>query len=158
MKKDIYFNRIFGPGWPEPDQLEPYFRAPPLGRGWFHETGNDSGSLRLQGVDGTEDLPQGRGRIDITLRLWGHPDLRILLIYTKRGGGHREEYTSKGDLSRLRGWVRTTHDDPMPAGLYIPFAKAWLAVKEFMDTEGQLPNSIEWVKNSDLPPGTFPNP
>jgi hypothetical protein len=46
----------------------------------------------------------------------------------------------------------------MPVGLYIPFAKAWPAVKEFIETEGALPTSIEWVKNSELPPGTFPDP
>ena len=33
-----------------------------------------------------------------------------------------------------------------------------LEVKEFMETDGQLPKSIEWVANSDLPPNTFPNP
>ena len=157
MKKDIYFDRNFGPGWPPPEVLERYFSAPPQGRGWFHNSGNDSGGLDLLGVDGTEHLPEGNGRINIRLSMWGNPKLGILLIYTKRGGGHREEYTSKGDLSRLNEWVRTTHDDPMPVGLYVPFAKAWLAVKEFMATEGQLPKSIEWAKYSDLPPGTFPD-
>ena len=88
----------------------------------------------------------------------GNSDLGVLLIYTKRGGGNRIEFASKGDLSKLRQWVRTLHDDPMPVGLYIQFAKAWLAVKEFMETEGRLPKSIEWVKNCDLPPGTFPDP
>ena len=46
----------------------------------------------------------------------------------------------------------------MPAGLYIPFDRAWLAVKEFIETEGRLPTSIEWVSNADLPEGTFPEP
>ena len=41
---------------------------------------------------------------------------------------------------------------------YIPFAKAWPAVKEFMETEGQLPKAIEWVRAEDLPPKTFPDP
>ena len=46
----------------------------------------------------------------------------------------------------------------MPVGLYIPFDRAWLAVQEFIETEGQLPTSIEWVRNDDLPDGTFPDP
>lgn len=32
------------------------------------------------------------------------------------------------------------------------------AVKEFIETDGQLPKCIEWVANKDLPPGTFPDP
>jgi len=46
----------------------------------------------------------------------------------------------------------------MPVGLYIPFEKAWLAVKAFLETEGELPKSIEWVANADLPRNTFPDP
>jgi hypothetical protein len=47
----------------------------------------------------------------------------------------------------------------MPVGLYIPFKTAWLAVTEFIETEGQiLPTSIEWIANKDLPPNTFPEP
>jgi len=51
-----------------------------------------------------------------------------------------------------------THDTPLPVGLFIPFERAWSAVKEFMETEGALPKSIEWVANRDLPPNTFPDP
>jgi hypothetical protein len=94
-----------------------------------------------------------------TFRGDGWPSQEFLKAYfDKRGGGHREVYSSKGDLSKLKQWVRTLHDDPMPVGLYIPFAKAWLAVNEFMETDGKLPSSIEWIKNSDLPEGTFPDP
>jgi hypothetical protein len=31
-------------------------------------------------------------------------------------------------------------------------------VKEFIETDGQLPKCIEWVADNDLPPGTFPDP
>lgn len=74
------------------------------------------------------------------------------------GFGHRETYSSKGDPRRLREWVRTLHNTPLPVGLFIPFKAAWVAVKEFIETEGALPKSIEWVANKDLPPGTFPDP
>lgn len=159
MRKHAYFHTFRDEGWPSPEFLKPYFRKPPPDAiSWFPNSGNDSGGLDLIGADGTEHLPEGKGRIDIELSMWGHPELGVLLIYSKLGGGHREVYSSKGDLSKLRQWVRTLHDDPMPVGLYIPFAKAWLAVKEFMETEGKLPTSIEWIKNSDLPEGTFPDP
>jgi hypothetical protein len=32
------------------------------------------------------------------------------------------------------------------------------AVKEFIETGGALPTSIEWIANSDLPENTFPDP
>ena len=65
---------------------------------------------------------------------------------------------SRGDVSRLKKWVRTTHDDLRPVGLYIPFERAWPAIKDFMETEGELPKSIEWIKPEELPVGTFPDP
>ena len=54
--------------------------------------------------------------------------------------------------------MRNLHNDPLPVGLFIPFKSAWLAVKEFIETDGALPKSIEWVANKDLPAGTFPDP
>ena len=157
MKKSAYFASRPSKGWPSPKELERYFLAPP-GQRWFFETGNDSGSLTAEGVDGTEHLEPNKGRIDIDLQMRGNPELGVLLIYSKRGGGHKQTYSSKGDLSRLRDWVRSTHDTPLPVGLFIPFAKAWIAVKEFIETDGKLPKGIEWVANRDLPPNTFPDP
>ena len=65
---------------------------------------------------------------------------------------------SKGDLSRLGEWVRTLHGDARPIGLYIPFAEAWQAVKEFIESDGELPKSIAWISAEDLPNNTFPDP
>jgi hypothetical protein len=61
-------------------------------------------------------------------------------------------------MSRLKEWVRNLHNDPLPVGLFIPFKRAWLAVKEFIETDGELPKSIEWIANKDLPAGTFSDP
>ena len=157
MEKRAYFDTFKGKGWPSLRYLEPYFLAP-SGRQWFYQNGNDSAGLDLLGVDGTDHLEFAKGRVDIKLDMWGNPDLGVLLIYSKFGKAPRKDYSSKGDLTRLKEWVRTTHDDPMPVGLFIPFDQAWLAVKEFIETEGQLPKSIEWVRNRDLPNGTFPDP
>jgi len=157
MRKSSYFDSREMDGWPEAGALKPYFFAP-AGQEWFHTGGNDGASLDAEGIDGTDDLPANRGRIDLRLLMWGIPKLGVVLIYTKWGGGHRDTFSSKGDLQRLSEWARNLHNTPLPVGLFIPFKSAWLAVKEFIETEGALPKSIEWVANKDLPPGTFPDP
>ena len=158
MIKSIYFDRWAGNFWPPLASLKPYFVAP-KGKEWFFDQGNDSVNINLEGIDGTEHLRLGEGRKCTRLRLWGHPEHGVLIIYHKTGAtDHYDAFTSKGDMSRLSELVYSLHDTPLPVGLFIPFAKAWLAVKEFMETEGQLPKSIEWVRNSDLPPNTFPDP
>jgi hypothetical protein len=50
------------------------------------------------------------------------------------------------------------HADPYSLALFIPFEQAFKAVKQFIETEGELPTSIEWVAARDLPPDTFPDP
>jgi hypothetical protein len=157
MKKSTYFASRPSKGWPNPKALEHYFLAP-AGQRWFFETENDSASFTGEGADGTEHLEANKGRIDIDLDMWGDPHLGVLLIWSKWGGGLKQTYSSKGDLSRLRELVRSTHDTPLPVGLFIPFEEAWKAVKEFIETDGKLPRSIEWIANRDLPPNTFPDP
>ena len=157
MRKYMYFASERAWRWPSPRELEPYFLAPP-GKEWSYSGGNDSWGLRAEGLHGTEGLELGKGRVDAELAMWGHPQHGVLLIYSKWGGGYKDTYSSKGDLTRLGEIVRTLHGDPMPAGLYIPFREAWKAVKEFIETDGELPKSIEWVRNRDLPPNTFPDP
>lgn len=157
MKKSAYFDEYWGDGWPAISYLEPYFISPP-GKEWFFESTNDGAILKAEGVDGTEHLQPNKGRIDIRLWMWGHPKHGVLLIHEKVGPGRQVAYSSKGDLSRLKEHVRTLHGDLRPVGLFIPFAKAWPAVKEFIETQGALPTSIEWIANADLPPNTFPDP
>lgn len=157
MRKTAYFASQPRGGWPHPLALRRYFLAPP-GQRWFFETENDSAGFSAEGVDGTEHLETNEGRIDIRLEMWGHPVLGVLLIWSKWGGGHKQTFSSKGDLTKLREWVRSTHDTPLPVGLFIPYEAAWKAVKEFIETDGRLPKSIAWVANRDLPPNTFPDP
>jgi hypothetical protein len=57
--------------------------------------------------------------------MWSHPDLGVLLIHSKWGGGVKEMSSSKGDLTRLREWVRSKHGTLLPAGLFIPHGAAW---------------------------------
>jgi hypothetical protein len=53
--------------------------------------------------------------------MYGIPKLGVLLIYHR---SFAKAYTSKGDLSRLREWVRNLDNDPLPVGLFIPFKSA----------------------------------
>lgn len=155
MKKRIYFDKYDQSGWPSSDDLAPYFSAP-KGREWFFASGNDSAGFDVYDANDGGRLAAGRGQFDVSLSLYGNPDLGVLLIYHRYGGTMSEAYSSKGDMTRIKEWVRTLHDDAMPVGLFIPFAEAWKAVKEFIETEGALPNSIAWVANNDLPANTFP--
>jgi hypothetical protein len=158
MRKETYFASRLWDGWPDPDELKSYFLAPP-GQRWFFETRNDSAGLSVEGVEGTDHFgPTDKRRIDIHLSMWGHPEHGVLLIYKKIGGSYGEVYSSRGNPSRLKEHVRSLHDTLLPVGLFIPFEDAWLAVKEFIETDGDLPKSIEWIANDKLPWGTFPPP
>ncbi len=54
-------------------------------------------------------------------------------------------------MSRIKERVRTLHGDLMPVGLYISFAKAWPAAKEFMETEGHTgPRNVQPVAEGPL--------
>jgi Immunity protein Imm1 len=156
MEKESYFHIFRGRGWPTPSQLERYFLTP-LALQWVRETRSDCWSLNAEGLEGTGQLPRNK-RVDLILTMTAHPDHGVLLNYRKFGGGYNDSFFSKRDLSRLREWIETAHGDLNPVGLYIPFESAWKAVKEFMETDGQIPKSIEWVAGDDLPADAFPDP
>ena len=157
MRKRTNFASQRYDGWPTPKELEPYFLAPP-GKQWAFPSRNASAGLTGEGADGTEHLESGRGRIDIHLDMEGNRDLGVLLFYRKWGGGVRESYWSRGDLTRLRECVGTVQGTQLPVGLFVPFEEAWKAVSEFIETDGALPRSILWIADGDLPPDTFPHP
>ena len=159
MKKKVYFDVFDRRGWPSPDELQHYFLAPPGQRWTFGEGESESWGLDAEGVDGTEHLPANKGRIDIHLTMVGNEDHGVLLQYRKLGGGYKDIYYSKGDLTRLDDLVWIGQEgDLMPIGLFIPFDRAWLAVKEFIETDGALPNSIDWIADADIPDEVFPDP
>jgi hypothetical protein len=144
--------------WPEPREIERFFLPPPHNE-WFRHTSNDSGGFSAEGVNGTEHFAiKDDRRIDIEFQIWIRPEHGVMLIWSKWGGGFEEMFTSKGDMSRLREYITTAHGDDMPLAFFIPFEDAWKAVKEFLETDGKLPKSIEWVENSTLPRDTFPPP
>jgi hypothetical protein len=97
------------------------------------------------------------GRIDIDLDLMGNPGLGVFVMYRQFGPGRRQTAYSKGDMRRLGEWVPNAYEDLIPVALFIPFERAWPAVKEFIETDGGLSGSIEWISSGDLPPGTWPD-
>jgi hypothetical protein len=157
MRKRVHFDEFWGNGWPSLTELEPYFLAP-AGKQWFNTGGNDSAGLSLEGVENTEHLRPGEGRITIDLTMSGDPRFGVLLIYSKRGGSDSFAFTSKGNAALNGQYTRTLHSDLMPLWHYISFEEAWKAVKEFIETDGALPKSIEWISNRDLDEDTFPVP
>lgn len=100
MNKRTYFDTHWGPGWPDPHWLRRYFLTP-SGQQDFFSSGNDSWGLTAEGVDGTVNLPQLKGRVDVNLTIQGHPDLGVLLQYRKTGRLPIETFYSKGDPTRL---------------------------------------------------------
>ncbi len=158
MEKRVYFDKFRGYFWPSPEELRPYFIAS-KGEEWFYASGNDSVRLFIDGIEGTENEPDENDRANVDLSMWGNPDQGVLLIYDKWIDRQHHVWSSKGDMSRIREWVRASHATLLPIGLFIPFADAWKAVEEFMVTDGaHLPKSIEWVENNTLPKWSFPEP
>jgi hypothetical protein len=158
MKKSAYFASEWYEGWPEPHEIERYFMAP-RGQQWYGGPGRtDTAVFRAEGAEGTEHLQESEGRIYVDLRMWGRADLGVLFVHWRRARTFSETYTSVGDLNRLDEMMMGAHGDILPIGLFVPFEQAWMAVKEFIATEGHLPSSIEWIANKDLPANSFPEP
>ena len=156
MKKSTYFDTYVGPGWPDTKWLAPYFLTDTGRRAAFDED-TDSWALRIDGLEGTGQLPQFNGRVDLVLTIIGHIDHGVLLCHQKWGPNGIGHY-SIADRSRLHEWLETKHGDLKPVGLFIPFEAAWRAVKEFVESDGMLPKSVPWIAVPDIPPGAFPGP
>ncbi len=158
MKRNISFGPFYGDRWPPVGQLEPFFLAP-RGKEWLGLGRNDSWGMSVKGLAGADSLPE-IDQVKVTLYMFGNRDLGVYLAFSKWDGRirHGYYYVAKGDLSRIGEFVNTLHGTPLSVGLFIPFREAWKAVKEFMETDGKLPESIEWIAADDLPPETFPVP
>lgn len=157
MKTRAYFDELWGDEWPTIDWLEPRFRAPPRGISPLQAKKGD-GRFEVEGVDGTGHLDKNNGRIDAVMLLCADPRYGLLFDYTRFGGGVREAFLSKGDLRRRLEWVKSPHGTPLSIGLFVPVEKGWNALKQFIESKGQLPTAIEWIAEGELPPETFPLP
>ena len=97
MQKCAYFDDYFGPGWPDPSELAPYFLTEAGRRKAFGDD-NDSWHLRVVGLEGTEHLPQFNGRVDLVLYIVGSIRHGVQLCHQKWGPNGIGHY-SKGKPS-----------------------------------------------------------
>ena len=157
MHKITRFDGLPSP-WPEPKMLEPYFLGE-KGRRWVFEKDTDQAALVAEGAEGTEHLGRNEGRVDIDFFLVGHPSIGVQLTHRriKRGSGRNESFSSISNTAYLDRYYRDRYGSLIAIGLFIPFEDAWRAVKEFLETDGALPKSIEWIAGRDLPPDAFPD-
>ena len=65
MLKRPDFGEYEHKGWPTPQELKPYFFAPP-GKEWFNTGANNTGGLDARGV-------YGSARVDARLEFYGIP-------------------------------------------------------------------------------------
>ena len=158
MKRLFYFDNFASDRWLALSELERFFLAP-KGQEWSFAGGNDSWGMDVQGLCGTDGLPSEE-QANVHFYMTGNRVLEP--IYNTLNGTvaskHKQTYNFKGDLSRFGDFVRSLHGTPLSVGLFVPFPIAWKAVKEFIETDGELPTGIEWIASSDLPPETFPDP
>src|SRR5262245_7783455 len=99
MKQSADFASRSIKGWPRPEEIEHYFLGPPDKR-WLSYTDDDTASFDAEGVDGTEHLERAQAS-NISLMLFAHRKLGVLLVWSKWDGRQKHTYNSKGDLTRL---------------------------------------------------------
>jgi hypothetical protein len=63
--------------------------------------------------------------------------------------------TASARRVRLNEIVYSLQETPVSAGLFVSFADAFRVVKEFMETDGELPTCIEWGPGVDFPDEAF---
>jgi len=124
---------------------------------WFenyrHEdwSGAGTGFLRLYGAEGTEGREFYKERIDVGLDIFHDAVLGFAIRWTKTGGGHSEAWVSKGNDELLGQWVEYGCDCTMSKALYVEPSRAWLALREFLETNGGRPSAILGYDQDHLP-------
>src|SRR5688572_25361436 len=111
-------------GWPDPGWLRPYFLTPEGRQQAFGD--QEEWWFDIDGLEGTENLPSGKGRIDLDFILESHPHHGIMLSWRIWGGGRKECKVSLGHPLRMDRWLRNGQGDRRPVGLFVPYEAAWL--------------------------------
>ena len=159
VKKEAAFGDHWGNGWPDISAVEQDLSDPDKLAKLFAK-GRDGGCFSIEWIyDKGGSIPQF-GLVGAILYMHMHPDHGIKLQYSRwdRRIEKKETYHSKGDLARLKQFVRSFHRTPLSIGLFIPFEIGRKAVKEFLQTDGELPQSVNWISDDDLPSEVFPLP
>jgi Immunity protein Imm1 len=159
VKKEAAFDNHWGKGWPEIRIVEQNLSDPEKLAQLFAQ-GRDGGCFSIEWTyDKNNSAPQSE-LVGATLYMHMNPNHGIKLQYSKWDGrtGEKKTYHSKGDLTRLKEFVRSFHRTPLSIGLFVPFEVGRKAVKEFLESDGELPRSIDWMSDDDLPSDVFPLP
>jgi len=159
MEKRSYFQSKHLNRWPTSSEIDLYLLSSHQRQGSF-ASGIDGGNLVAEGLYGTESLEPLTGRVDVYLYYVINPHHGFYFQYTKWDGriSRNDTYNSKGDLKRLKEFVRSLSGTPLSLDLFVPFEWGGRALKEFIESGGELPKSIAWIPNGDLPPEAFPLP
>lgn len=157
MRKEASFDDHRGDGWPDPSHVKACLLDPKLRSDMFAK-GRDGGNFSIDGLYGTLGLPARGGLICVALYMYMNPEHGVTLQYSKWDGRIQKKETlySYGDLKQVRRFVRSLHGTPLSLGLFIPFEQGTLAVTQYLESEGELPTAIGWIRGTDLPLGTFP--
>jgi Immunity protein Imm1 len=152
----INFGKFHGNQLPPLNELEQYFT---LKRGylWLDLPGVDTAGIEYLDVTGSGEESIEASRVDLALTLWGHPAYGVYLQYDRRAKNDRMTRCSVGS-GESGQWIRSRQGDLIPLGLCISFDNAWRAVKEFVETGGALPESVDWLAANKLAPNAFPDP
>jgi len=159
VKKEASFGDHWGNGWPDISAVEKGL-ADPEKLAQLFAKGRDGGCFSIEWIyDKDDSIPQ-TGLVGAILYMHMNPEHGIKLQYSgwDRRTAKRETYHSKGDLTRLKQFVRSFHRTPLSIGLFVPFEIGRKAVKEFLQTDGKLPQSVDWISDDDLPSEVFPLP
>jgi hypothetical protein len=156
MRKRTLFAGHGGFEWPDPRELERYF-LDPTGAAWPREGGNDAWGLSADGLYGTDRFPKKNDRVSVHLYMTGHLHLGVRISYARWDGRTKQkfDYESKGDWSRVNEIVYSLQGDPTSVASLIPFADAYKAVTEFIETGGELPTCVEWSEGAPIPREAF---
>jgi hypothetical protein len=159
VKKEAAFGDHWGNGWPDINAVEQGLSDPEKLAKLFAK-GRDGGCFSIEWIYDKEGSIPRFGLVGAILYMHLHPDHGIKLQYSvwDRRTEKRETYHSKGDLARLKQFVWSFHRTPLSIGLFVPFEIGRKAVKEFLQTDGELPQSVDWISDDDLPSEVFPLP
>jgi hypothetical protein len=91
MRKDAFFDDHWGRGWPDLGNIKACLTDPERREQFFVE-GQDGGSFSIDGLYGTEGLPDRGGLVAATLYLHMNPDHGATLQYSKWDGRVQKQF------------------------------------------------------------------
>jgi hypothetical protein len=159
MKHFVNLHDLWGSRWPAVTEVRRYF-IEPREKAWLDARASGDGSLKVVGLFGTDDERPEIEKVKATLYFKADNLHGVMLGHNFWDGRTRkkEEFVSRGDLTRRVEFLTSPEGDKVSLGLFVPFEMAWLAVEDFMNGQGERSKRIDWIDSRDLPADTFPEP